>query len=699
MRVQRIAYRTKGLTLLEVLIATTLTLLIMLALTQGFKTLSESISEGRSRLALNDQLRGLIFLLNEDLKLRTTNSQTPQDVLSGTGYFKYLDGGLCDWTTLLANVPADATISGLPTELKKETMLNGGSRWGDVDDILMFTARAKPGEAFRGKIPRALMLIANFNDYTKQNVIRVQNDLPPFVNPPPPLPTTADWLVDLTISSEFAEIVWFTIPVSQLPNGTYSPASIFQATDATGETILGPDGMPKRLALCRRVLLVRPDLDITPPAGMGLRTTDPVDANRLLTMQPTSPFHLRGSNPLAGVRLMEMIGSNAYKRCDLSCSTKLIMADDATNSFLTYKTNSLSDLQDPQNRFAHGVYPMVSSGGTLGATLPVMMLTGGPTAILSSCNYARFLSGHINKNFVPNGGFIPPQFMRVRCRLDSAGVPTESPTLQEFVTLDAVAFDIKAFDASAPVLFHPGADRQWGVAQFDDNNVGGADDNLEAGWPDSDDLTVSPSDPGFWKLLANGTVEESGRGAFVDIGWGFKGMGHPDMLNLANPKPPLVATHTVGEFSGVSVFPNSGIMLPSANLRYSGQLSTPDRYALSMGLTDPDPITTVQEELFVFQNAFDTWTNAYDSDGEQDGRGPYGDPVLKLQYARFFQSGLRRLGYTVTAPLGIFALDPVGGDVTPPYPSELKSIQATIRIQDVGAQTLQQVSIIHALSD
>ena len=78
-----------GLTLIEVLIATTLTLLMMLALAQGFKTLSDTVSAGRSRLTLSDQLRGISSLIRNDLEGLTVDSSNPQSSISGNGYFKY----------------------------------------------------------------------------------------------------------------------------------------------------------------------------------------------------------------------------------------------------------------------------------------------------------------------------------------------------------------------------------------------------------------------------------------------------------------------------------------------------------------------------------------------------------------------------------------------------------------------------------
>ena len=72
----------KALTLIEVMIATTITLLMMLALAQGFKTMSETVSQGRSKLSLSDQLRGLSELIRMDLRGRTTDNDTPQSFLA-----------------------------------------------------------------------------------------------------------------------------------------------------------------------------------------------------------------------------------------------------------------------------------------------------------------------------------------------------------------------------------------------------------------------------------------------------------------------------------------------------------------------------------------------------------------------------------------------------------------------------------------
>ena len=132
-----------GLTLIEVLIATTLTLLMMLALAQGFKSLSETVSAGRSRLTLSDQLRGISSLLRSDLTGLTVDSSNPQSTLSANGYFKYYDGPISDFSATLFNFLTTGTV---------EERLSA-NRWGDIDDIVMFTSKADDGEWFRGKVP------------------------------------------------------------------------------------------------------------------------------------------------------------------------------------------------------------------------------------------------------------------------------------------------------------------------------------------------------------------------------------------------------------------------------------------------------------------------------------------------------------------------------------------------------------------
>lgn len=656
-----------ALTLIEVMIATTLTLLILLALTASFKRISDAVSVGRSRITLSDNLRGMLQLLNSDLEMRTVGGQTPESFGSGRGYFKYLDGGMSDWTAAAVNSPPNTELELAGTDFKKQDLLKGGSRWGDVDDVLMFTAQAKDGQLFRGKVPRAWMMFANWNAFERENDEREARGDARLPNNSP-LPTDADWSEDISISSEFAEIVWFTMPLNLTDSGLYEPST---------HTVLASRGqmenfLPRRMALCRKVLLVRPDLDVTPPpAFRNVFSTDP---ERLYYIQPPN---LPGSafSPAA----VEVVNANANRRCDLSITIKTIIGGSG-NNMLCYKTNSLSDLQDPQNRFAHGSYGITNTQNDLiGATLPLMMLTSGVNEVsLPTCRTAiNLISPGLNPTFVPNGGFLPPFFMRAAYRrVDPTNWRTWVPfaTLQEMVTPDLLAFDLKAFDPSAPVLLHPGTDSRWGNALLDDNSNNTVDEAAEAGWFGTDDVSVDPSQPGFWWLLSQANAPfdapiEIERGAYVDLGWAFR-----------RYRDPIPARNSllISEFSGLA---STGV---SPFLIHGGAISLPGLQSHSIG-----------SPTFVFQNAFDTFTTQYDSDGEQDLMGPMFGIGNRFRFSR---KALGKYGRLI-ASTPPFDQDPIGVDVPPAYPSELKSIQATIRIQDRTAQALQQISVIHSLVD
>ena len=636
---QRFNVRRSALTLIEVLIATTITLLMMLALAQGFKSLSQTVSEGRSKLNLSDQLRGLNQLLRSDFEGRTTDSSTPQSGLLSAGYFKYYDGPISDSTAALFNhLPAATTI---------EERLSA-SRWGDIDDIAMFTAKAKPGQVFRGKVPHALLIInAGLT------------------------PTPAQWSTDVTISSEYAEIVWFTMPLNEF--NTIDPTN--DPTSPTGNPTdnmvfdVNSDGMPDRLALCRRVLLIRPDLNITPTTAMF--NNGVASVGDYLTMQPlapTSPFNLR------------FMMQNPYQRCDLSVRPHLI--SDSNGTFVSVKTNSIEDLQLPQNRFAHYGFPVGSSGTTIPSlALTTENLATAYTTMTNAvlANYTGISPGLLT---FQDRGFLPACFMRTFNRV---------PLLEEIVASNVVAFDLKGFDTSVKQLAHRGLDGKWGI-----NDV-----TTEAGWPGTDDFTLSPSDPGYAIQLfdiANGVANSevvSGAGAYVDAGWGSKVFSsvHP-----TSNGPVSLTSLTPQQRSNISkFFPSSlslidvnaaGDLVPASSLFESGS-----RY--------------VDGNHQSYQAAFDTFTTAYEYDGEALLQVPASTPPRVGVFILIWQDGLRRLGRSVTRDPSLardpgadgFGNDETDRDVIPQIQYKLPSIQATIRVQDYTAGTLQQISVVHDLTN
>ncbi len=127
-------------------------------------------------------------------------------------------------------------------------------------------------------------------------------------------------------------------------------------------------------------------------------------------------------------------------------------------------------------------------------------------------------------------GHWPDVFQRPDWVLDPSVFPfrlnrlflVPSSDRSDVVLGDALAFDVRVFDPSAPLL------RSAGEAYM-----------------------VAPTDPGFFHLVAAGQAVPQGHGAFVDLGYGYfgKGAGLPPALNshfsrLPHPKSQLTPFDT-----------------------------------------------------------------------------------------------------------------------------------------------------------
>ena len=123
----RIDHRV-GLTLPEVLIALSITLVILLAMMQAFSVASKDIGAGRNRLILAERVRSAADLIRSDLEQLSLNVRPTVTASENLGFFEYVDGGL-----------RDMSYSGTASSIL-----------GDVDDVLMFTVKST-GEPFRGR--------------------------------------------------------------------------------------------------------------------------------------------------------------------------------------------------------------------------------------------------------------------------------------------------------------------------------------------------------------------------------------------------------------------------------------------------------------------------------------------------------------------------------------------------------------------
>ena len=120
-------FRRGGLTLVEMLIALACVVLLMLAYTQLFSSVSGRISDARSMIELEHRMRSATQELHGDLASLTCDMLPWQNPSNGAGYFEYIEGPLSDQRPGYT----DNIYPGVQQFL------------GDTDDVLMFTVRSK----------------------------------------------------------------------------------------------------------------------------------------------------------------------------------------------------------------------------------------------------------------------------------------------------------------------------------------------------------------------------------------------------------------------------------------------------------------------------------------------------------------------------------------------------------------------------
>ena len=129
----------RGYTLVELLIATTLTLVMMGGVAAVFGTIGTSVSASRAGLETADALRAAAQRLQTDLDGVTASINPPAKPEDNRKYFEYTEGGAIGWSA--------------PGEVARNTDNipdTPDSTVGDNDDMLMFTTRSK-AEPFLGR--------------------------------------------------------------------------------------------------------------------------------------------------------------------------------------------------------------------------------------------------------------------------------------------------------------------------------------------------------------------------------------------------------------------------------------------------------------------------------------------------------------------------------------------------------------------
>ena len=134
----------QGYTLVEILVATALTLIMVAAVVQIFGSIGESINESRSTLEMSEGVRTAKTRLEMDLAGITVTMLPPRRPETYEGYFEYTEGPIGPVLTLSDPQPYAVDTDANPTNPPADTTV------GDFDDILMFTTQST-GRPFLGR--------------------------------------------------------------------------------------------------------------------------------------------------------------------------------------------------------------------------------------------------------------------------------------------------------------------------------------------------------------------------------------------------------------------------------------------------------------------------------------------------------------------------------------------------------------------
>jgi type II secretory pathway component PulJ len=126
-----------GYTLVEILVATTLSLLLLGAVVRMFGDVGQGITDSRAMLESADRLRVAQTRLQQDLAGVTVTMSPPRKPENNEGYFEYIEG------------PVGPTPAAQPQAWNTDTG-SVDTTVGDFDDILMFTTRST-GRPFVGR--------------------------------------------------------------------------------------------------------------------------------------------------------------------------------------------------------------------------------------------------------------------------------------------------------------------------------------------------------------------------------------------------------------------------------------------------------------------------------------------------------------------------------------------------------------------
>lgn len=449
-----------GFTLIEMLIAMTLTLILVYAIAQFYAIVGDAVKDGRGMIEMNLQLRGCVEKLKDDLDRITVPATPWPDEGGAAGYLEIYEGAYSgtrrpasDWDVDGDYVP-DAQFEFV--DLDNDGKLDGFAQdvttlLGDTDDVIGMTIRA-------GKVPFTGQYVQPYTLPILQNLGLAANldgqlQRGSTGNPAGKLTNPISGIAQTT--APYAEVVWWTS---------------FSDTNMNGAWNLNEPRF-----LHRRQLLIKPELNQPHPGDpdANWRTT-PYYARILLTgtqLNNADNIYIYDLQQYADVSLRPVLGSTLT----------------AGNQYVYFIANSLTDLCRRENRFMH------------------------QTAINGSFPYALDMNANFAGNFLAHNTLILPDdpasqqyltprhangnsFSQYRWVLFDGGRKGEDVILS-----NTLAFDIRVFDPEAII-------RSDGSSNIDSLQPG------DAGYAYANANNFTGTHTPYPAL---------GTGAYVDLGYGI----------------------------------------------------------------------------------------------------------------------------------------------------------------------------------
>lgn len=659
----------RGFTLVEMLVAMAITLILMAALARAFGFVGTRIRESRADTTLASALRDMTTRLSDELGQCTVNLEpsTLEQEQDQLGYFVYYEGPVTDATSSLFRAATDASGN----------VVLDDSKYGDFDDYIAFTAVANGNNWFTGKVPR----------YVLDRRTAEENGVA--YSPPTPAIRAFDPVV---IRSKYAEIIYFASPEyvnSSLP-ATPQYIDVDGDTDFNADGDASENGLPDRLRIHRRVLLIRPDLNVNAPPSLPANTVAlPRLNNGSVNFMQADAWPTATTSTVSGAAntsdgwLYGMAG--VHQQCDLSLR-RVLNAQGLPTQFVA--ANSLADLSKPHNRFAHVRIPdsvLGGSGGSTVTSMPVLAL-GGPATILSAVTTAS--PARIGPPATPSAGpvvtpnamsgFLRPEFVlgSDRTHIDLSGTLWGADRIgEDLLTNNVLGFDVQVYDPGASFFTTP---TNGVVVGPGDAGYRGAITEAIAG------LSSTPAVP---------IVRE--QGGYVDLaypvlaGGSLRGWQPRRRDRRAGANSPIVATT-----GGFLITPFSGVArYAPANIARYNRTVNPANWVYQPSLYQSGRLVTVGNTIRLFQPTFDTFTGFYERDGFFQG-------------SNVADSGTRWSTITTSTAIDLatdgldndraFGPDDSGERETlPPFLARPESIRVTIRIENPATRQLRQASVVH----